>query len=459
MYKNKSLNLGIGGLWLLMSVEAFAQNAGSIGSPVSNTPKIFNDRPSVLRDSDINNVFGLLNDFYPAIEVSLSRRDNIFRVNSVSEAALENDTVLEIKPSLAYRTNLGRHKFYAAYSGVYRSYFENDDENASSNNLNAQLSLDISNSLDVNLFAETGKSFEDRGVSGSRPFNRLLVGRDIGPDEYKYSSYGADIIYGKRTSPLNAVLGLERYNLSYRNNSQGLEDTFSDRDRSSDTLHFDLSYQIGSRTAVFGRLEKVNIDYDQTGSDLSSEVDRYLIGLRWSQGSRLSGVFGVGSTKKDFDDPLRKDYSGSNYFANIDYRIRPFSNIALSASRSVEESADINSNYYISEYLGVGWNHSLSDRFSFSVYAKHIDDELDTGRNDKYKDYGVTLSYDWRRWMQFGVYAGNIERNSNRDLFDYDEAYYGIRLRSDLRSLLKGRSKVAEPDASFDYPETQSQDR
>lgn len=437
-----------------VSQSALAQSSSAIvSSPVSNTPRVFNDRASVLRDSEIDNVFNILADFYPAIEVSLSRRDNIYRIDNADSQSNIGDTVLEVKPSLAYRTNFGRHKFYAAYTGVYRYYSENDTENARSNKLNGQLSLDITNRIDLNLFAETGTAIEDRGISGSRPFNRLLEGPDTGPDEYKYRSYGADVVYGRKTSPLNIVLGTEKSDLSYDNNNQGASGRrFLTRDRETDSVHLDISYEIGSKTSVFGRLEKIETNYESTNSNLSNELNSYLVGLRWSPSSRLSGVVGVGSSDKEYDNPIREGYKSSIYYANVNYSLRPFSKIAFGASRSLEEPSDINSDYYISDYLGAGWNHSLSDRLSFSVYAKFIDDKFDIARNDKYKDIGLSIDYDWRQWLKLGVYAGNIDRNSNRDEFDYSEGYYGIRLRSDLRPLLKGRANSNDLDSLFDYP-------
>ncbi len=414
--------------------------------PASNTSRSFVDA-SIVRDSGINQPLDLLNDFYPAIEVTISERDNLRRRSDIEE----NDTVIAAMPSLAYRTNLGRHQFYAAYSGIFTFHDELDEEDAESNNLLANLGLDISRRWDLNLMAGIGESFEERGVSGSRPFNQFITGVDTGPDEIDYSFYGADLIYGKKVSPLIAILGFEKHETGYINNFQGDENLFGGRDRETDTVRFDLSYKIGAKTSLFGRISRQDIDYDRALNSLDSEQTDWLLGVRWKPSNALSGVVGIGNTDREFDDPRRAGYDDTSYYANLNYMINPFSIIEFSASRSVEEPGDDVSNFYVSDLIGVGWDHALTPQLVFNAFAKWVDDDYDTGRQDEFFDFGLGLDYVWRSWLTAGIYYGEIERDSSVPDFDYDDRYYGIRIRSDLRSLLRGRGKAEEP-ASFNYP-------
>ena len=102
--------------------------------------------------------------------------------------------------------------------------------------------------------------------------------------------------------------------------------------------------------------------------------------------------------------------------------------------------------------LGVAWDHGLTSQLGFNVYAKWVDDEYNTGREDEFIDFGLGLDYAWKPWLTAGIYYGQIERKSTSDEIDYEDSYFGIRLRSDLRPLLRGRRNVEEPD-SFEYPQ------
>ena len=86
------------------------------------------------------------------------------------------------------------------------------------------------------------------------------------------------------------------------------------------------------------------------------------------------------------------------------------------------------------------------------AYYKWSDDHYNTGREDSFVDWGVGVDYVWRSWMTAGIYYGEIERESNFSDIAYDDAYIGLRLRSDLRSLFSGSRRDEVEPASFDYP-------
>lgn len=457
MIKNLGLNRGIDKRLVGNQVflTAFTMITSSIAvadvtsqglPPASNTQRSFVDA-SIARDSGLNQPLDLLNDFYPAIEVTIADHDNVRRRTDIQE----DDLKISVKPTLAYRTNLGRHKFYAAYSGHFTYHDELDEEDATSHNLLARLGLDVSRHWDFNIFGGVGESYEERGVSGSRPFNQFIPGLDSGPDEVDYGFYGADLVYGRKASPLVGTIGFERYKSSYTNNFQGNENTTGGRDRVTDSIHLDLSYKIASKTAIFGRIQRQEIDYDRSLNTLDSEQTDFLIGLRWKPTNALSGVVGIGTTDRDFDDPRRGDYDGSSYYANVDYAYNPFSSFSFRAAKSVEEPGDDLSNFYVSELIGVGWDYAIKPNLLFNVFAKWIEDDYNTDRKDEFFDFGLGLDYVWRPWLTAGIYYGEIERDSSVDLIEYDDRYIGVRLKSDLRTLLRGRGSYTEPE-SFEYP-------
>lgn len=432
----------ISGALVLVALSTFnyplislAQVTGKGLSPAANTSRSYGDA-SIARDSGISQPLDLLNDFYPAIQVTISDHDNVRSRPDVDESDLK----IVATPSLAYRTNFGRHKFYAAYTGTFTFHDELSQEDAQSNALGAKLGLDLTRRWDIDLFGGFGNSFEERGISGSRRFDNFTRnGLERGPEEIDYLNYGADLIFGRKTGILTAVLGFEHSEVDFDNAElvNGLRP--EDRDREVDSLHLDVDWQFAGNTSVFARIQKSDVDYTARTNTLDSEQTDYMIGLRVKPSTALSGTVGVGRSDKDFDDALREGYDGNNYYANLNYSINPFSNIQLAASRTLEEPSDELADYYESEYFGVGWNHAVTPRVVFDVYAKWVDDDYDIAREDKFRDWGVGLDYIWRNWLTAGIYYGEIERESTRINVGYDDAYFGIRLRSDLRSVFSGR--------------------
>jgi hypothetical protein len=428
----------------LFASSADAQVSAKGLTPAPNTYRSYQDA-SIARDSNLNQPLDLLNDFYPSIEVTISDHDNVRARPDLDE----EDLKIIAKPSLAYRTNVGRHQFYAAYNGVYTFHNDLDQEDATSHALVAKAGIDFSRSWDLDVFGGIGNSFEQRGVSGTRPYDFGFYGVEDGPSKIDFLSYGADLVYGRKASDLTAVLGFEHTETGYKTSDGGSFIDAGNRDRESDSVHFDLNYRIGGKTSIFGRYQRTEFDYDRQTNSLDSTQEDYLLGLRWKPSNALSGVIGVGWTDKEFDHAASEGYEGNNYYVNLSYMLNPFSSISIGASRLVEEPSDVNSTYYESELIGIGWDHSLTPQLVFNTFAKWVDDDYDTNRQDKFFDWGVGLDYIWKDWMTAGIFYGEIERESSSNNVSYDDAYFGIRIRSDLRSLLKNRGKQEIEPASF----------
>lgn len=156
---------------------AVAQVSDKGLSPAAYTSSSFGNA-SVARDGGFSQPLDLLNDFYPAIEVTFAKHENVRRRPDFDE----DDLKINVNPTLAYRTNIGRHKFYAAYNGRFTIHQDITQENAESNGINAKLGLDLSRRWDLDVFAGYSDGFEQRGISGGREFNQFNNnGIDSGP--------------------------------------------------------------------------------------------------------------------------------------------------------------------------------------------------------------------------------------------------------------------------------------
>jgi hypothetical protein len=430
------------------AVDANAQVSDKGLTPAANTYRSYQNA-SIVRDSGLSQPLDLLNDFYPAITVTAAKHDNVRRRPDLAE----DDLKITAMPSLGYRTNIGRHKFYAAYSGVYTFHQDIEQEDAESNSLLANLGLDLSRRWDLELFGGFGDSFEERGISGGRDFVDYTGNAfNRGPEKLEYKAYGADLIFGRKIGILKAVLGYEYVETTFSSDDELLRFTAAERDREAESIHLDVEWQFGAKTSVFGRVDQTETDYFRVAHELDSTQTDYLIGLRWKPSGALSGLAGIGRSEKDFVSPDQQDYDSSVYYANLNYAFSAFSNLQFAASRQVEEPSDGLSSYYETDFYGIGWNHALSQRVVLDAYYKWSDDHYNTGREDSFVDWGVGVDYVWRRWMTVGIYYGEIERESNVANIAYDDSYIGLRLRSDLRSLFGGARRDEVEPASFDYP-------
>lgn len=450
------MNFRIKGKLILFSLVGLspileAQQVAEQGLPPAvNTLRSYQDA-SISRDSGNYQPLDLLNDFYPSIEVTLSKHDNIRR-RSLTE---EEDVKLTVSPALAYRTNIGRHDFYAAYQGTFTFHNDFENEDSESHRLDGRLGLDLTRRWDLQLFAGVGTTFEERGVSGSRDFFTFSNdGFGSSPDQVDFVTYGADLIFGRKIGILQGVLGYDYLGTSYDSSLLSGEFNFEDsRDRESESIHLDVDWKFADRTSLFGRVQQTETTYDRADVDLDSTQVDFLLGLRWRATGNLSGSVALGVTEREFENASREDYEGATYYANLSYAINPFSVVGLSASRALEEPGDASADFYESDFIGLTWNHAISPRWNFNAYAKFVDDQYNSPRNDDFFDWGVGLGYIWRDWLTASLFYGEIERTSNLEGLGYDERYYGIRISSDLRNLFGGNKKEGRLDPPYSYGE------
>jgi len=409
-------------------------------SAAGNTSRSFQDA-SIARDSRLNAPLDLLNDFYPAIEIQVADHDNVRRRPDIQE----QDIRWVVNPSLAYRTNLGRHQFYVAYNGTFVFHQDLDQEDSQANTLNANLGLDLTRRWDLELFAAIGESFEERGISGSRDFSDLVnFGEDSGPEDIDFTRFGADLVFGRKIGIVTGVVGFEHTETNFSNEDLIAGIDPQGRDRETDSLHLDVDWRFASNTSVFGRIEFTETDFQSSFSDLDSEQVNFLIGLRLKATARLSGVVGLGQSDRDFEVENREDFDSEIFYGNLAYAFNPFSRLNLAISRAIEEPGDVESDFFVSDLIGLSWQHSITPRIDFNIYGKIIEDDYNSGRIDEFTDWGLGLDYRWRDWLGLGIYYGEVERESTLQGIDFEDNFIGLRLRSDLRRFFGGRQRQSE---------------
>jgi len=102
----------------------------------------------------------------------------------------------------------------------------------------------------------------------------------------------------------------------------------------------------------------------------------------------------------------------------------------------------------VSDLIGVSWSHAITPQLVFNAFAKRVEDDYNTSREDRFFDYGLGLDYAWRSYLSIGLFYNEAERRSTLDNIEFDQRFYGIRLRSDLRSLLNSASSRKAPEPS-----------
>ncbi len=388
----------------------FAQEGFSTLGPANSTQRALDDPPGVQRD--------VLNGFFPAIDLIYNDTDNVRR-----DQTEISDTFYSVIPSLVYKNEFGSsNEFQAGYTIRFERFSDVKDDDTTSSRATLGVLFDMSRIVDVDVFGNRIDSEEIRGASGSR---LDTIGEE---DEFDATTIGARVTVGRRTNPLQIVVGVDQTDFNFTNNNQEL------RDRESSEVNGAVFYNFSPRTSIFLNSASREIDYDSNSLDRDNDETSISIGVRWEPTYITALTVSAGNLEKDFDSATVEDFNDSTYLAKIDWSPRDATSINAYASRRTEESPELQSNFFTSDVLGIGVSQDIAQRFTLTAYVNKTDDEFDDGRDDDISDFGIGLSYKFNKWLSFGARYATIDRDSDDPEANYEENLFSLSVRGSWES-------------------------
>ena len=203
----------------------------------------------------------------------------------------------------------------------------------------------------------------------------------------------------------------------------------SNCDRDIATVSGRVFYNLGPKTSALLELTQKNIDYVTDGTNTRDSTERYVhIGARWEATAKTTGELKFGTYDKDFDSPNRPDVDGTSLAANITWSPRTYSSVTLTAlTRPNETSTGDDS--YTSNYYTLAWQHGLNDKLSLNANVFSGTDDYDgvnSTRKDDLLNYGVGVSYAFKRWLSVGLNYDYSKRDSTDAASDYEANIYTL---------------------------------
>jgi len=401
----------------LLSVAGYAQNASL---PTSSAPSAYGESvstgvaagSSTYRSLSPPQGAGGLDVSGLSLSLSLGAS---WHSNPEREAEdrTESDAAMTLSPRISYSNELGRHQYEVGYSAGSESYGEFEDEDSDWHRVHGALKLNLTEKLVGDVYTSRTEGEEERGAAASR------VDADE-EDEYRFDVLGARITLGRRSNPLQVYLGGEVNELSFLNNDQEF------RDRESTRVEGGLFFNVSPRTAFFVHASNLEYDYLAGDPSLDNTEQALTLGVAWEPSDRISLTFEAGEQTKDFDDPLLESYEGTTYTGKLNWTPRDRTGVSLYASRTTEESPDVDASYYVSELAGIDLSQQLGERGSFSAYYAQSKNKFSNSREDRVTDYGIALGYSAYSWLELGASYNIIDYESSEADQSYDDEIFSV---------------------------------
>lgn len=150
----------------------------------------------------------------------------------------------------------------------------------------------------------------------------------------------------------------------------------------------------------------------------------------------------VAYVKRDYFDPSLDDYSGTGGNVLMHWEPRTQLYFDIRAWRELTAYTDAESDYYVGDGASITptWEPTTKIKLAGAIsYEKqdYVGDNavllpLESGREDKVKSAMLRLDYAPRDWLSFGLSYRTLERDSNRELRNYDTNVYAANFKVTL---------------------------
>ena len=251
-------------------------------------------------------------------------------------------------------------------------------------------------------------------------------------DKFNTKNVGGVYTFGAEAARTQVEFGANYDELRYDNSTRIAGKRLnSDKERDATALRSTVFYEVAPKTKVL--LEGRYTDYDyKSFTDRNSKNKGLLAGVTWDATAKTSGTFKVGREKKDFKKSTYSDKTTGMWEAGVTWAPLTYSTFNLNTRRGFDEGED-NASAIKTQNTRLGWKHDWMERLYSEVsYARSDRKYQEISRTDKRDDYGVSLTYQARRWLDVGVGYTYADNDSNAKDQSYKRNIYALTVSASL---------------------------
>lgn len=356
-------------------------------------------------------------DVTPTLDVGFRYDDNVIR-SSDNEISSWSQI---ISPQVVMQTNFGSSQIEIGYRLRNERFYSSKPDNYTDHFFTAGVEYEMNSRHRMNIGIDYTDGHEDRGTGFSIGNGASLTT----PDKFKQSEF--DILYSY--GAFNADGRLD-FNFNITNRDYDLQvPIYRARDRVFTTLGSTFYYRVGATTDLVLDVIYREVDYNfalNPESPLDSTQVSYLIGLDWEATAQTMGYAKIGYQEKDFDSATREDFDGVDWEAGIIWEPVEYSSVEFTTGANTDETNG-EGNFIRGRDHQILWRHEWLERLRTEVGYTWGNDRYEGAllnnlsvRDDDLARFRASAYYQFRRWINFELTYIRDERESNRDIINYD---------------------------------------
>ena len=344
---------------------------------------------------------------YPKLSLGVENNDNIY----ATDGRETEDLIWRVAPELSIASDWSRHSLNAYARASLLRYQDFDTENSEDLSLGASAQLDLQRNSYISLGADWADLVEPRTSPNA------AVGA-LAPTEYETTAARVGISHELNRLRLSGGYSFKGFDYEDGRNRLGAAISQQYRDRDEHTLTARADYAVSPATALFVELNRNSRDYrlDRPAVTLvrDSEGTQALVGSNFEVGAAARGEIAVGYFSQEYDDPTIRDVDGFGARAQVEWFPTPLTTITLTGSRTIEESAALNSAAFTSSNVGVKVDHELMRNVIITgQLAQGTDEYQGVTREDDRFNAGLSATYLLNRNVGLTVAYNHMDMDSS----------------------------------------------
>ena len=349
-----------------------------------------------------------------SLSINYKHDDNITNTKNNQQAS----NLVEIMPALRIEGQKYNTEFAFDYEGQQSLYSKNSDNNYTDHQLQVALRR-ISNSrhqIAISYQFNLGHDAVNTGISEG---NKQITA----PTKFYTQQIALNYVYGSQSSQARLKPRFSFNNKRYDEDNSSYT-PMADFDEYDYGLAFD--YHIGASLNLLLDISNRVTNYQGTANKKDSNNSLLYTGIHWDISGKTQGIVKIGYEKINFTDSHRESQTNPSWDIGINWRPKTYSIFNINASQKII-NAVTGTDSIEANRKSISWKHTWRYNLSSSLAYQHLNETYQySTREDNSNIINITLSYQLRYWLAFGLSYEHQSKSSSEAHLGYDKNSYGL---------------------------------
>lgn len=375
--------------------------------------------------------------FTPTLKFEHGHDDNMFATRKNRRSTWYTT----IEPTFTLNLDRAKSAHQLRYRLTSKNFHESKDNSFINHHITADTGLVFNSRNRVVMNAGYHKLQDPASDLGNAEANATGKAQNA---KWNTKNIGGTYTYGASSARTQVDFGLNYNELRYDNTRRiNGERIYKNQERNRTTGTVTGYYAVAPKVRML--LQGGYTEYDYTSDNLRDSYNKsLLVGVAWEATAKTQGTVKIGREKKNYKKSYFKDKTTGMWEVGVSWAPVSYSTFNLKSRRGFDESTayigadsletfDSITSTIRTVDTQLTWKHYWMEHLYSGAEYRHIDRKYQNyDRDDKIQQYGLSLNYQARRWLDVGIGYTHRENDSDLKNNSYKRNIYAVTFNASL---------------------------